>query len=255
MPLPTEGHLSIMPEGSTSSISCGRICQLVVCRLLSSGSQVVYPEGLNGCQIPVKVSLSELLSKGITMLEGKSIFLQVDFLPSVTKEQGFKVLFLGGGSYIILVASPIQAFPPKVESQISMTMDVSELLSQAALYTSSQTGGSTLQRPVSLALASLLTLKPDDSTKLVDTSLQVGIPDEEEVDDPTLEDIHASPSHHDSTPGGSGNAPPLEAAQLQDEANKALRHLLAMRSTIDVHRRKEILSWPFASMSLKSPKP
>ena len=55
MHLSTEGHLGVMMEGSTSSIPCGRICQLAVCQLLSSGSQVVYPEGLNGCQIPAGV--------------------------------------------------------------------------------------------------------------------------------------------------------------------------------------------------------
>ena len=122
-----------------------------------------------------------------------------------------------------------------------MTMEVSELLSWVALDTCSQAlGGSILKRPVSLALASSLALKLDNSTKSVDTSSQVSIPDEEEVDDPTLEDIHASPSHPDGTPEGSGNAPPLEAAQLQEEANKALGCLLAMRSTINTCRRKEI---------------
>ena len=55
--LPTESHLSVMTEGSTSNIPCGRICQLEVHQLLGSGSQVVYLEGLNGCQIPVIMSL------------------------------------------------------------------------------------------------------------------------------------------------------------------------------------------------------
>ena len=35
MPLPNKGHLSIMAEGSTSSVPYGRICQLEVCQLLS----------------------------------------------------------------------------------------------------------------------------------------------------------------------------------------------------------------------------
>ena len=210
-------------EGSTSNIPCGRICQLAVCQLLSSGSQVVYPEGLNRCQIPVITSLPESLSKGITMLEGKSTFLQVDLLQSTTKEQEFKVLSLGSGSNTTPGASPTWAFPLKVESQISMTMEVSELLSQAVLDTSSQAlGSSTPKRPVSLAWASSLSLKLDNSTKPVDISSQVSIPDDAEVDDPTLEEIHASPSHPDGTPEGSGDTPPLDATQLQEEANKAL---------------------------------
>ena len=160
MPLPTESHLSFMMEGSTSSIPCGRICQLAVHQLLSSGSQVVYSEGLNGCQIPVITSLPELLSKGVTMLESKSTFLQVDLMQSATKEQEFKVLSLGSGSNTTLAASPTQAFPSTVDSHISMTMEVSKLLSQAALDTSRQaSGGSTPKRPVSLVLASSLPLK------------------------------------------------------------------------------------------------
>ena len=90
-----------------------------------------------------------------------------------------------------------------------MTMEVSELLSQMALDISSQaSGSSTPNRPVSLALASSLPLKLEDCGKLVDTSSQVNIPDDADVDDPTLEEIHASPSHPDGTPEGSSDALP-----------------------------------------------
>ena len=41
MPLPKEGHLSVMAEESTSHVPYGRICQLEVHQLLSSGSWVV----------------------------------------------------------------------------------------------------------------------------------------------------------------------------------------------------------------------
>ena len=63
-----------------------------------------------------------------------------------------------------------------------MTMEVSKLLSRS----------STPKRPGSLALATLLHLKPEDSVKPVDTSSQVSTPDNMEMDDPTLEEIHAS---------------------------------------------------------------
>ena len=62
VPLPTEGHLSVMMEGNTSNVTCRKICQLEVNQLLGSGSQVVYPEGLNGCKVPVITSLPESLS-------------------------------------------------------------------------------------------------------------------------------------------------------------------------------------------------
>ena len=61
-----------------------------------------------------------------------------------------------------------------------------------------------------------------------------------------MEDIHASPSHPDSTSEGSSNAPPLEATQLWEEVNKALECLLAMRSTINAHRKKEISDFGMA---------
>ena len=43
MPLPKEGHLSAMTEGTPNNISCGRIHQLEVHQLLHSEAQVVYP--------------------------------------------------------------------------------------------------------------------------------------------------------------------------------------------------------------------
>ena len=176
------------------------------------------------------------------MLEGKSAFLQVDLSQSTTKEKEFKVLSLGGGSNTTMAASPTQVFPPKVESQISMSMEVSMVLD-----TSSQAlGSSTPKRPVSLALASSLNIKLDNSTKPVDTSSQVSIPDKEEIDNPMLEDIHASPSNPDGTPKGSSDASCLEATQLWEEANKALGCLLATRSTIDTCRRKEISEFGMA---------
>ena len=105
------------------------------------------------------------------MLEVKSAFLQVDLLPSTSKEQEFKVLSLGSSLNTTPAASPTWAFLPKAEGQISMTMEVSELLSWMALDISRQAlGSSTSKRPVSLALASSLPLKPEDSAKPVDTS-------------------------------------------------------------------------------------
>ena len=86
MPLPTEGHLSVMADGSNSSVPYRMIWQLKVYQLLSSGSGVVYPEGLNGCQVPVITTLPEPLSNGVTMLEGESTFFQVDLSQLATIE-------------------------------------------------------------------------------------------------------------------------------------------------------------------------
>ena len=48
VPLPKEGHLITMIEGTPSRNMCGHLCQLEVHQILQSEGQVVYPEGLNG---------------------------------------------------------------------------------------------------------------------------------------------------------------------------------------------------------------
>ena len=246
MPLPTEGHLSVMMEGSSSNVHCGKICQLEVHQPLSSGSQVVYPERLNGCQVPVVMSLPKSLSNGMTMFVGVPTFLQVDLSQTTTKEQESKTPSLGGGLNPTLATSPTRAPPPKAEGQISMTMEVSKLPSQAVLDTSGLASiSSTPKRPGSLALVTPLPIKPEDSVKPVDTSSQVSVPDNVEMDDPTLE-INASPSHPVETLGPSSKGPSLDVTKLQEEANKALGHLLVTRSSIDAHWRKQVLDFEIA---------
>ena len=240
VPLPIEGHLSIMMEGNTSNAPCRRIHQLEVHQLLSSGSWVVYPEGLNGCQVLVIMSLPELLSSGMTLLEGKPTLLQMDLSQSSTKGQEFKGQSLGTGLSPPSAASLNRALPPKAEGQISMTMEVSKLLSRAVLDISGlASGSSTPKRPGPLALATTLPLKPENSAKPLDTSSQVSAPDDVEMDDPTLEEIHATPSPQVETPGPSSEAPSFNVTQLQEEANKALGCLLATRSSTDAHWRKQ----------------
>ena len=222
VPLPKEGHLSVLAEECTSHVSCRRIQQLEVHQLLSSGSQVVYLEGLNGCQVLVIMTLSESLSQGMTLLGGESTFLQVDLFQSATEEQEPKAPSLGSGLSPTPAGSPTWAFPHKEEGQISMTMEVSELLSQVVLDTPGLVPrSSTPKRPGSLSLAAVLPLKPEDSTKPVDTSSQVSTTEDAEMDNPMLEEIHISPPPLVETLGPSGEAPSVDVAQLQEEANKA----------------------------------
>ena len=135
VPLPREGYLSIQPEGGTGSATCRMVSQLEVCQFLSSGSQVVYPIGLNGCEVPVIASLPRSLARGTNLLGGKPIYLKVGIPQSMAEGPELTV----PPSDIcpsILMASSIKATPPKVEREISMTMEVRELLSQAVLDTS-----------------------------------------------------------------------------------------------------------------------
>ena len=113
VPLCTEGHLSIMTEGNTSNAPCRKIYQLEIHQLLSSDSWLVYPEGLNRCQVPVVTSLPESLSNGMTLLKDKPTFPQVDLSQSITKGQESKAPSLGGGLSPPLAASPTRALPPR----------------------------------------------------------------------------------------------------------------------------------------------
>ena len=61
MPLPKEGHLSTMMEGTPSNILCRRSHQLEVHQILHSEARVVYPEELNGCLVQVIASLSKAI--------------------------------------------------------------------------------------------------------------------------------------------------------------------------------------------------
>ena len=91
VPLLKEGHLSILMEGGTTSAACRWFSQLDIHQLLSSGSQIIYPVGLNGCEIPVIMFLPESLAKGTTMLGAKPIYLLVGIPQSSAKGQGPKL--------------------------------------------------------------------------------------------------------------------------------------------------------------------
>ena len=112
----------------------------------------------------------------------------------MTEGHESKALFLGGSPNSTSPTCPAMAPPQKAESQVSMTMEVSELLSLVALDTSGQASGNSIpKRPVSLALGALPSLRLEGFAKPVDTSsqvsLQVSIPDDAKPDDLTLEEI------------------------------------------------------------------
>ena len=128
-----------------------------------------------------------------------------------------------------------------------MTIDVSELLSQAVLDTSGiASGSSTPKRPGFLALATPLPLKPEDSAKLVDTSSQVSAPEDVEMDNLTLEEVHVSLPPLVKTLRPSREPPSMDVAQLQEEANKALGHLLVTRSSLDARQKRQVSDFGMA---------
>ena len=69
---------------------------------------------------------------------------------------------------------------------------------------------------------------------------------------PTLEEIHASPLPSVETPGPSGEAPSVDVAQLQEETNKALGHLLVTRSSLDAWWRRQVSNFGMALHQIES---
>ena len=109
-PLPKEGHLGILSQRVAEVTPCGQISQLEVCQLLITSPQVAYPIGLNGCEEPIINSLQEPLANGISLTTGKSIYLEIDILPSPAEEPDQKVPPLGKVSTTV-IASPHKSTP------------------------------------------------------------------------------------------------------------------------------------------------
>ena len=78
----------------------------------------------------------ESMAKGVNLLISDPIYLKVDILQPSMEEPELKALPLGSHPPSILITSPVRPPPPKAEGEVSMTMEVRELLSQAALDTS-----------------------------------------------------------------------------------------------------------------------
>ena len=232
-PLPREGHLSILLEGGTGSATCRRVSQLEVCQLLSSGSQVIYLVGLNGCQVPMIASPPESLAKGANLLGGKPIYLKVDIPQSIVEGPS------GNPSFSILMASPVRVPLLKVEGEVNMTLEVREHLYQVGLDMSGHVSGdSTPKRLDPMVLLTPLPTKPGDFPRPVDTSSQVSTPDDSEMGDASLEEIPTASSPTAKTPGPSGGAPPTDGGHLWEEANKALGELLVTKSSINACQQK-----------------
>ena len=238
-PLPREGHLSILVEGGTSSAACGRVSQLEVCQLLPLGSQVTYLVGLNGCEVPVIASPPKSLAKGTNLLGGKPIYLKEDIPQSIMERPKLKVPPPGSHSFSILIASPIRASPLKVEVEVSMTMEVRELLSWVGLDMSGHVSGNSTPKGLEpMVLVTPPPTKPEDFPQPVDTSSQVSTPDDAEMEDASLEEIPTASSPTAETPGPSGGSPPSDTANLSEEANKTLGELLVTNSSINTHWQK-----------------
>ena len=168
------------------------------------------------------------------------MYLEINILQPTVKELDQKALPLGRCSAII-ISSPLKTTPLKPEREVSMTMEVRSLLSQAMLDMSGQgSGNSTPQRPKPMVLLTPPPHKLKDLPKLVDTSSQVSALDDVEMVETSLGEVPTTISPIAATSRSRSITPPTDVGQLQEKANKALEELLATKSSIDVHRQKAV---------------
>ena len=114
-----------------------------------------------------------------------------------------------------------------------MTTIVRELLTQAVLDTSGhRSTNSTPKRPNPMVMLTPPPHKLCDISSPVDTSSQVGTPDDTEMREASLEEIPAVLLPLAKTQGPSSDASPINADLLHKEANRALGDLLATKSSI-----------------------
>ena len=118
----TPGHPT---SGEGRGTSCGQISQLEVCQLLSTSPQVLYPVGLNGHDEPIVTTLPEPLSRGVSVIARKHLYLGIN-IPSLPMEEiDHKALSIGEASSILVTSLPKS--PPKFKG--TMTAEVNDLLS------------------------------------------------------------------------------------------------------------------------------
>ena len=170
--------------------------------------------GLNGHEIPLITPLPEFLANGTSLTGGKSVYLKVDILQSITRKSDQKAL-PPGKCPSILTVSPVMATLLKLEREVSMTMEVRELLSQAILDTSGHTSGnSTPKRPNSVDVLTPPPHKLRDPSELVHTSSQVSTPDSTEMAEMAEGSLEEIPSLTAETPEPSSSAPPADTSYL-----------------------------------------
>ena len=187
------------------------------------------------------------MAKGINLLSSKPIYLKVDIPQSNTEGPELKAPPLSSHPPSTLIASPVRPPLPKVEGEVSMTMEVRELLSWAGLDMSEHTSGSsTPKRWEPMVLVTPLPTKLEDFPKPVDMSSQVSALNDAKMEDASLEEIPTLSSPTAEAPGPSGDTPPTDAAHIWEEANKALGDLLMVKSSIDAHQQKLVLEFSMA---------
>ena len=232
-PLPKNKHLGILPQGKAQETFCGPISQLKVCQLLATSPQVIYPIGLNGQDEPIITTLPDPLGSSISLITSEHNYLEID-IPLPPMEEPDRKMPPFEDIPTVLVTSPPRS-PLKPEG--SITMEVSNLLSQAVLEASSCESQQSPSRRLTTAVVLMsLPQRPDGLPPPVDTSSQASI-DEGEA---SLEDNPANISPIAAISGSNSTSASMDLTELRTNANKALNDLLSTKGSIDARRWRAV---------------
>ena len=231
-PLPKDKHLGVLPKGKVEDTSCGQISQLDICQLLSTGTQVVYPSGLNEHDEPVITTLPELVSSGTSIIAIKHLYLEIDIPPK--EELYTKVLPIGKAS-IIQTTNPHKS-SPKPEG--SMTAEVNHLLDWAIMEASSYGSEHSSLEKITMAVATMSPpQKSEVSVPPINTSSQASTEEEEA----SLEDIPTNISPIAAVYSSRSVSPPVDLSELQANANKAIDNMLHLKRALDTQEAESHL--------------
>ena len=232
-PLPKGKHLGILPQGKAEESPYGKISQLEVHQLLSTGPWVVYPVGLNGGDQPVTINLPEPLhsSSSITTNEHLHMRIDIPLLPSEEPEHTTPPL---DGVHAIPAATP-----PKTpwKPRISLTAEVNDLLTQAMVDNSSHKLEHSCYREGGYCRSSHVPIPQVRGPSPISWHF---LPSKYGGGEASLESNPVNVSPIATVYSSHSASPMVDFMELQTDANLAADHMLSVKRSTDLKRQQVI---------------
>ena len=198
-PLPKDRHVCVLPQGEAESPS-GKISQLKVCQLLSTGPSVVFPSELNGGNQSVIIDLPESLHSGSSVITDEYPYIEVNIPTLVPEEQGNANLPPGKKHDTATANQPKTPWKPR----ITLSAEVHNLIDRGLMDNYDQElEHSTAVEVPSTEADSLPPLKMEKPVLLLDTHSQASVAETEasmESNPASASPIAAAHSSHSSSP-------------------------------------------------------
>ena len=235
-PLPKDKHLGILPQGKVEESPHGQIRQLEVCQLLSTGPQVIYPVGLNGCDQSVTIDLLELLHIGSSITTDEHPHLQIDIPLPTPEEPECTTLPLGRAP-----GTPVDNIPKTLwKPRITLLAEVNNLINQGmADDYICKPEHSTMGEEATAGADVFPPPKVEASAPLLDTSSQASIEEMETSQESNPINVYfpmATGSNH-------SDSPTIDLTELQADSNLAANHMLSIKRSSDLEWQWAI--WDF----------